>query len=69
MTSFTSLEPVAPSQCLGTVKSTKCWPGRFFEISQFDRRPDSSVAGSPGSLTVGHHYRGVSNSEFVSAPE
>ena len=35
------------------MKSTKCWPGRFFEISQFDRRPDSSVAGSPRSLTVG----------------
>ena len=38
MTSFTSHEPVVPSRCLGTVRSTKSWPGRFFAISRLDCR-------------------------------
>ena len=38
MTSFTSHEPVVPSRCRGTVRSTKSWPGRFFAISRLDCR-------------------------------
>ena len=38
MTSFTSHEPVVPSRCRGTVRSTKSSPGRSFAISRLDCR-------------------------------
>ena len=51
-TSFTSLEPVAPSQCLGTVTSTKCWPGRFFAISRLEFRQLSRRCGPLSEATT-----------------